>query len=169
MWSSLIHLDLTLVQGDKYGSIRILLHDNNQLCQHQLLKENFSRVGKRIEFEIFLTSGLQSLRHMHRSKEMSIEKLSWTQSIPSLWKVPYSQKERNQWANLVIALCYLTDIIVFGRKQTTGSSTQNVAEWWCFQDLVKEAGHSMDTVWSTPCSMHLLYLYSFKCYWVYFN
>jgi hypothetical protein len=29
---------LTLVQGDKYGSIRILLHDNNQLCQHQLLK-----------------------------------------------------------------------------------------------------------------------------------
>jgi hypothetical protein len=23
MWSSLIHLDLTLVQGDKYGSIRI--------------------------------------------------------------------------------------------------------------------------------------------------
>jgi hypothetical protein len=34
----LIHLDLTLVQGDKYGSIRILLHDNNQLCQHQLLK-----------------------------------------------------------------------------------------------------------------------------------
>jgi hypothetical protein len=33
MWSSLIHLDLTLVQGDKYGSIRILLHDNNQLCQ----------------------------------------------------------------------------------------------------------------------------------------
>jgi hypothetical protein len=24
MWSSLIHLDLTLVQGDKYGSIRIL-------------------------------------------------------------------------------------------------------------------------------------------------
>jgi hypothetical protein len=38
MWSSLIHLDLTLVQGDKYGSIRILLHDNKQLCQHQLLK-----------------------------------------------------------------------------------------------------------------------------------
>jgi hypothetical protein len=38
MWSSLIHLDLTLVQGDKYGSIGILRHDNNQLCQHQLLK-----------------------------------------------------------------------------------------------------------------------------------
>ena len=38
MWSSLIHLLLTLVQGDKYGSIPILLHDNNQLCQHQLLK-----------------------------------------------------------------------------------------------------------------------------------
>ena len=38
MWSSLIHLDLTLVQGDKHGSIHILLHDNHQLCQHHLLK-----------------------------------------------------------------------------------------------------------------------------------
>uniref|UniRef100_A0A8C6GC43 Uncharacterized protein n=1 Tax=Mus spicilegus TaxID=10103 RepID=A0A8C6GC43_MUSSI len=38
MWSSLIHLDLTLVQGDRYGSIHILLHDNLQLCQHHLLK-----------------------------------------------------------------------------------------------------------------------------------
>jgi hypothetical protein len=28
MWSSLIHLDLTLVQGDRNGSIRFLLHDN---------------------------------------------------------------------------------------------------------------------------------------------
>jgi hypothetical protein len=32
MWSSLIHLDLTLVQGDRNGSIRILLRDNHQLC-----------------------------------------------------------------------------------------------------------------------------------------
>jgi hypothetical protein len=38
MWSLLIHLDLTLVQGDRNGSIRILLHDNHQLCQHHLLK-----------------------------------------------------------------------------------------------------------------------------------
>jgi hypothetical protein len=38
MWSSLIHLDLTLVQGDRNGSIRIFLHDNYQLCQHHLLK-----------------------------------------------------------------------------------------------------------------------------------
>ena len=38
MWSSLIHLDLALVQGDRNGSIHILLHDNRQLCQHQLLK-----------------------------------------------------------------------------------------------------------------------------------
>ena len=37
MWSSLIHLDLTLVQGDRNGSIRILLRDN-QLCQYHLLK-----------------------------------------------------------------------------------------------------------------------------------
>jgi hypothetical protein len=36
MWSSLIHLDFTLVQGDRNGSIHILLHDNNQLCQHQM-------------------------------------------------------------------------------------------------------------------------------------
>jgi hypothetical protein len=33
-----MHLDLTLVQGDKNGSISILLHDNCQLCQHYLLK-----------------------------------------------------------------------------------------------------------------------------------
>jgi hypothetical protein len=38
MWSSLIHLDLSLVQGDRNGSIRILLHDNCQLCQHHYLK-----------------------------------------------------------------------------------------------------------------------------------
>ena len=36
--SSLIHLDLSFVQGDKNGSIHILLHDNRQLCQHHLLK-----------------------------------------------------------------------------------------------------------------------------------
>ena len=41
MWSSVIHLDLTLVQGDRNGSIRILLHDNRQLCQHHLLKMLF--------------------------------------------------------------------------------------------------------------------------------
>ena len=38
MWSSLIHLDLSFVQGDKNGSIYILLHDNCQLYQHYLLK-----------------------------------------------------------------------------------------------------------------------------------
>ena len=38
MWSSLIHLDLSFVQGNKNGSIRILLHDNHQLSQHHLLK-----------------------------------------------------------------------------------------------------------------------------------
>jgi hypothetical protein len=38
MWSSLIHLDLTLVKGDKNVSIRILLHENCLLCQHYLLK-----------------------------------------------------------------------------------------------------------------------------------
>jgi hypothetical protein len=38
MYSSLIHLDLTLVQGDRNGSILILLHDNHQLCQPLLLK-----------------------------------------------------------------------------------------------------------------------------------
>jgi hypothetical protein len=37
-WSSLIHLDLSFLQGDKYGSIRILLHNTYQLCQHHLLK-----------------------------------------------------------------------------------------------------------------------------------
>jgi hypothetical protein len=38
VWSSLIQLDLTLVQGNRNGSILILLHDNHQLCQHHLLK-----------------------------------------------------------------------------------------------------------------------------------
>jgi hypothetical protein len=38
MWSSLIHLNLSFVQGDRNGSIHILLHDNLQLCQHHLLK-----------------------------------------------------------------------------------------------------------------------------------
>ena len=32
MWRSLIHLDLSFVQGDKNGSIHILLYDNCQLC-----------------------------------------------------------------------------------------------------------------------------------------
>ena len=31
-------LRFELVQGDRNGSIRILLHDNRQLCQHHLLK-----------------------------------------------------------------------------------------------------------------------------------
>ena len=38
MSSSLIHLDLSFVHGDKNGSIHILLHDIYQLCQHHLLK-----------------------------------------------------------------------------------------------------------------------------------
>jgi hypothetical protein len=38
MWNSLIHLDLSFVQGDKNGFIRILLHANCQLSQYHLLK-----------------------------------------------------------------------------------------------------------------------------------
>jgi hypothetical protein len=38
MWSSLIHLDLSFVQGDKNGSIHILLHDNCELYLHYLMK-----------------------------------------------------------------------------------------------------------------------------------
>jgi hypothetical protein len=38
LWRSLIHLDLSFVQGDKNESIHILLHDNHQLCQLHLLK-----------------------------------------------------------------------------------------------------------------------------------
>ena len=34
---SLIHLDLSFVHGDRYGSIFILLHADIQLCQHHLL------------------------------------------------------------------------------------------------------------------------------------
>ena len=35
---SLIHLDLSFVHGDRYGSIFILLQVDIQLCQHHLLK-----------------------------------------------------------------------------------------------------------------------------------
>ena len=38
MWSSLIHLDLIFIQGDKNGSIHILLHANCQSSQHHLLR-----------------------------------------------------------------------------------------------------------------------------------
>jgi hypothetical protein len=35
---SSIHLDLSSVHGDKYGSIFIFIHSYNQLDQHHLLK-----------------------------------------------------------------------------------------------------------------------------------
>jgi hypothetical protein len=38
MLRSLIHLYLSLVQGDKYGSIFTLLHTDRHLDQHHLLK-----------------------------------------------------------------------------------------------------------------------------------
>ena len=34
---SLIHLDLSFVNGDRYGYILILLHVDIQVCQHNLL------------------------------------------------------------------------------------------------------------------------------------
>jgi hypothetical protein len=41
MWRSLIHLDLSFVQGDKNVSFPILLHDNHQLSQHYFLEMSF--------------------------------------------------------------------------------------------------------------------------------
>jgi hypothetical protein len=41
MWSSLILLDLSFVQGDKNGSVLILLHANRHMSQHHLLKMLF--------------------------------------------------------------------------------------------------------------------------------
>ena len=41
MLRSLIHLDLSFVHGDKYGSIFILLHKDCQLDRHHLLKMLF--------------------------------------------------------------------------------------------------------------------------------
>ena len=38
MLRSLIHLDSSFVQGNRYGSICIFIHADIQLCQHQLLK-----------------------------------------------------------------------------------------------------------------------------------
>jgi hypothetical protein len=37
MWSSLIHLDLILVQGDRNGSIRILLHEYLYVSQRKVM------------------------------------------------------------------------------------------------------------------------------------
>ena len=41
MLRSLIHLDLSFVHGDRYGSTFILLQVDVQLCQHHLLKMLF--------------------------------------------------------------------------------------------------------------------------------
>jgi hypothetical protein len=38
MLKSLIHLDLSFVQGDRYGPICIVLHADIQLIKHHLLK-----------------------------------------------------------------------------------------------------------------------------------
>jgi hypothetical protein len=38
MWRSLIHLELSFVQGDKNGSIFILLHANCQFSQHHFFE-----------------------------------------------------------------------------------------------------------------------------------
>jgi hypothetical protein len=52
MWMSLVHLDLSFVQGDKNGSIRILLHDNGQLSQHRLLKIQLASLTGRQQFVV---------------------------------------------------------------------------------------------------------------------
>jgi hypothetical protein len=38
MLRSLIHLNLSFMQGDKYGFMFILLHEDVQVAQHHLLK-----------------------------------------------------------------------------------------------------------------------------------
>ena len=67
MWRSLIHLDLSIVQGVKNGSICILLHADHQLNQRHLLKmlfytrlDGFSSfvkdqmtIGVRVHFWVF--------------------------------------------------------------------------------------------------------------------
>ena len=59
MLRSLIHLNLSFVQGDRYGSIFILLHADIQLDQHHLLKMlSFIRC-------IFLASLAESCVHRH--------------------------------------------------------------------------------------------------------
>ena len=45
MWMSLIHLDLSFVQGDKNGLICILLHADHQMNQQHLLKILFYPTG----------------------------------------------------------------------------------------------------------------------------
>jgi hypothetical protein len=38
MWSSLMNLDMSFIEGDNIVSSHILLHDDSQMCQHHLLK-----------------------------------------------------------------------------------------------------------------------------------
>ena len=72
-----MHIDLTLVQGDRNGSIHILLHDNHQLCQHHLLNmlsffplDGFSSlvkdqvtIGVWVHFWVFNSIGLLVCRY----------------------------------------------------------------------------------------------------------
>ena len=75
IWSSLIDLDLILVQGDRTGSILIFLHGNRQLCHHHLLKmlsffplDGFSSlVEDQVTIGVWFISGSSILFHWSTS------------------------------------------------------------------------------------------------------
>jgi hypothetical protein len=76
MWSSLIHLDLTFEQGDKNGSIFILLHDNCQLCQHHLLKMlSFQREANQCKKIQTVSSLLVMITHRKIVNHLQFQKL----------------------------------------------------------------------------------------------
>ena len=87
----IFHLDLTLVQGDRNGSICIPLHDNHQLCQHHLLKmlffsplDGFSSlvkdqvtIGVWVHFWVFNSIPLVYLSVSQRKKDSIFNNWCW--------------------------------------------------------------------------------------------
>ena len=67
---SLIHLDLSLVQGNRYGLICILIHVNKQLCQHHLLKM-FSFIHCIILASLSKKSGVHSFVDLSQGLQFS--------------------------------------------------------------------------------------------------
>ena len=75
MLSSLIHLDLSFVQGDKNGSIRILLHANLQLPPGKFLREDpYDNQSGEAEYE---DGGLiNELDYKTKKEILSIEEIT---------------------------------------------------------------------------------------------
>ena len=75
MLKSLIHLDLSFVHGDRYGSIFILLHVDIQLCQHHLL--NFLSF-----FHLIAFASLSKIIYLKMCGLISGSSIHWSYLMP---------------------------------------------------------------------------------------